>query len=353
MIRNDQRSAALPDTPSAGTSVAIAPGVRWIRMPLPFVLDHVNLWAIDDGEGWAIVDTGIQHPMVIAAWDSLLAGDLEGRPVTRLILTHMHPDHAGLAGWFVERFGCDLWMTRTEYLTARSLAGRTGAEPVLGTHDFYRKAGWKPEEIAANLERRTSMARLYAPFPDSYRRLIDRQELVIGGRRWHVIAGGGHTPEHACLECPELDLLISGDKVLPGISSNISVDAAEPDADPLAEWFDTLSKLRSRVSDRVTVLPSHKRCFTGLHARIDALIAEQRDALTRLEEALASPRRIVDLFEVLFRRPIDHEDLSSFSLATGEAAALLAYLRGTRRIEARVGEAGALFYQTAAKAGRV
>ncbi len=334
-----------PDAPAPGTSVEIRPGLRWIRMPLPFALDHINLWAIEDGDGWAIVDTGILHPAGVSVWERILSEDLGGRDITRLIVTHMHPDHAGLAGWFTDRFGCDLWMTRTEYLTARSAAARTGAEPTRGTYDFYRRAGWQAAEIDANILRRTNMARLFAPFPDAFRRLRDGQTIMIGGRTWHVIAGGGHTPEHACLHCPDLDLLISGDKVLPGISSNISVDAAEPDANPVEEWFDTLGKLRARVPDSVLVLPSHKACFRGLHARIDELVVDQEDGLARLAQALSEPKRVVDLFGVLFNRPIDRGDSSLLSLATGETVAHLNYLLAKGQIERHGDDDGADRYR--------
>jgi len=337
----------LPDRPAHGSSVEVCPGLRWIRMPLPFALDHINLWAIEDGDGWAVVDTGIRSPDVISAWERILSEDLGGRRITNLFVTHMHPDHAGLAGWFTDRFGCDLWMTRTEYLTARSAAARTGTDPTRGTSEFYRRAGWHAAEIEANLLRRMKMAGLFAPFPDSFRRIRDGQELAIGGRKWRVIAGGGHTPEHACLHCPELGLLISGDKVLPGISSNISVDAAEPDADPVGEWFDTLGKLRARVPDEVLVLPSHKDCFRDLHARIDELILDQENALHRLEQALVEPKRVVDLFDILFSRPIDRADTQLFSLATGEAVAMLNHLLAKKRIECTRDDENTDYYRIA------
>ncbi|MBO9695256.1 MAG: MBL fold metallo-hydrolase [Sphingopyxis sp.] len=334
-----------PLPPEPGQSRAIAPGVRWIRMGLPFVLDHINLWAIEDGEGWTIVDTGVQHPAVVAAWERLLVEDLGGRPVVRVIATHMHPDHAGLAGWLAERFHCRLWMTRTEYLTARTIAYRRGDEPVQGIEDFFRRAGWKPDEIETYRARRLGIGRLYAGLPDAYRRIRDGEEIAIGGRLWRVIAGGGHTAEHACLYCAELDLLISGDKVLPKISSNISVDATEPDADPVSEWFDTLGRIRAQVPNSALVLPSHKNSFYGPHARIDELIGEQRDALGRLCVALAEPKRVIDLFGLLFNRPIERSDNSLFSLATSETIALLNHLLVTGAITSSIADDGVEYYR--------
>lgn len=331
--RSGKAAADLPGPPSAGRAQEVAPGVRWIRMPLPFALDHINLWAIEDGGGWTVVDTGIRHAATIAAWERIFDDDFGGRPVTRILVTHQHADHAGLAGWIAERFGCRVSMTRTEYRAAATLAARTDPVATQEERDFYRRAGWRPDELQALASHRTGIARLYAPLPERYDRLHDGEELTIGERSWRVIAGGGHTPEHACFHCPELKLLISGDKVLPGISSNISVGSSQPEADPVGEWFATLGKLRRAVSDETLVLPSHKLCFRGLHARIDELFADQRDVLARLRQALATPKRIPDLFEFLFARPIDRSDIPLFSLATGEAIALLNHLAAAGTIE--------------------
>lgn len=335
--------ALLPDPPAPGASLEIVPGVHWLRMPLPFALDHINLWAIEDGPGWVIIDTGISHPSSIAMWERILREDLGGKPITRVIVTHLHADHAGLAGWLVERFDCPLLMTRTEYLAAQSLIAGTGDK--FAFHDFFRAAGWQTEEVDALANRRRTIARFYAPLPGSFHRLSDGGELMIGGRLWRVIAGGGHSPEHACLHCPELDLFISGDKVLPSISSNISVDVQEPDANPLAEWFETLTRIRSAVPDSVLVLPSHGRCFRGLHGRIDALVQDQRAALSRLLEALTMPRRVDEVFGVLFSRPILRTDISQRSLATGEALALLNHLVARQRVQRTCGTDRANIYQ--------
>lgn len=336
---------ALLSPPPIGGSAEIAPGVRWLRLGLPVALDHVNLWALADGPGWTIVDTGIHHPGGIEAWERILQNDLAGRPVTRVVVTHMHADHAGMAGWLVERFSCQLWITRSEYLSAQALVASSGEEPAF--RDLYRKAGWQTPEIAALGARKRTIAGFYAPLPGSIRRLRDSDALDIGGKRWTVIAGGGHSPEHACLHCPELGLLISGDKVLPGISSNISVDPAEPDGDPLSEWFATLAAIRGRVPDNVLVLPSHGRCFDGLHARIDALVDEQREALKQLDAVLDQPRRVDEVFGVLFKRTINRSDIPLMGLATGEALAVLNHLVTAGKVQRWMGEDGVMLYQRA------
>jgi glyoxylase-like metal-dependent hydrolase (beta-lactamase superfamily II) len=342
-IEAPKAMATLPDAPAQGGSVEIAPGVLWLRIGLPVALDHINLWAIADGPGWAIVDTGICHPGATDAWDRILREDLGGRPVTRVIVTHLHADHAGLAGWLVERFDCPLVMTRTEYLMAQSLV--TGPSDEIAFRDFFRSAGWRADEVDVLAVRRRTIAGFYSPLPGSIQRIRDGDRLTIGSREWRVIAGGGHSPEHACLFCPELELFISGDMVLPRISSNISVDVLEPNADPLTEWFESLDRIGNVVPENVLVLPSHGRCFFGLHARIDALVNEQRRSLSSLLEALARPRRVDDLFDVLFSRPIKRSDIPLMSLATGETLALLNHLIANRTVRKSRGPAGVSLYQ--------
>lgn len=341
------RTASSP--PAPGMTKDIAPGVKWLRIGLPMALDHINLWALADGPGWTIVDSGISHPATIHAWERILAEDLEGRPVTRVIVTHMHGDHAGLAGWLVERFGCELWMTRTEYLMAQTLANATGTE--VSFHDLHHKAGWDDEEIAGLAARKRAIAQFYWPLPTSIRRIHDGDRLEIGDQTWAVITGGGHSPEHACLHCAELGLLISGDMVLPNISSNISVEPAEPDSDPLAEWFATLERIRRKVPTQVMVLPSHGSCFHGLHARIDQLVGGQRDALQRLTEAIGRPKRVDELFSVLFSRPILRSDIPLMGLATGETLALLNHLISEGLAQKASGDRGIMHYQGTGQSG--
>lgn len=333
----------LQATPAVGTSVEIMPGVRWIRMPLPITLDHINLWALEDGDGWTLVDTGIHCPDTIAAWDRIATDDLGGRPVKRLIVTHMHADHAGLAGWLAERFACPLWITDAEYAGAQDMiAGYRDEDRV---SDFYRRAGWEPSETERHFRRRKVLGGYYCTLPETYHRMADGDTFLIGSRPWQVITGGGHSADHACLYCPDLDVLISGDMVLPAISSNISVDPEAPEADPLAEWFATLASIRSRVPDSVMVLPSHGGCFRGLHGRIMALEHEQREVLVRLAAALDAPTRPDALFDILFSRPIGRTDISLMTLATGETLAMLNHLAAQGLVAHTLGPDGASRFQ--------
>ena len=309
--------------PALGETIEVAPGVLWIRMTLPFALNHINLWAIEDGEGWAVVDTGVQDSETSAAWRQIFAKSFGGRPVTRVFVTHMHPDHVGMAGWITRRFGCRLWITRGEYLTCRVLVADTGREaPPEGT-EFYRRAGWSEDQLETYRTRFGSFGKTVYALPDSYRRLHDGEIIQIGRYRWEVVVGNGHSPEHACLVCHEAGLLISGDQVLPRISSNVSVFPTEPDADPLGDWLSSIERLRSRIGPDVLVLPAHNEPFKGLHKRLDQLERNHVDSLDRLEEALAERARAIDVFPALFARPIRGEDAQLVSMATGESLAHL------------------------------
>jgi glyoxylase-like metal-dependent hydrolase (beta-lactamase superfamily II) len=317
-----------------GSAVEVAPGVLWLRMPLFAALPWINVWAIADGDGWAIVDTGLKTPDTIDAWHIAFLHALGGAPVTRVVVTHMHPDHCGMAGWIAERFKAPLLMSRLEYLTCRLMAADTGRSAPADGIAFYRAAGWDDEAIERYKARFGSFGEMIYPLPASYHRLADRDTLRLGGRDWMVVVGSGHSPEHACLYCPELKLLISGDQVLPRISSNVSVYPTEPDADPLEDWLQSLADIKQRIPDDVLVLPAHNSPFKGLHARIDELLRSHRDSLATLQDALSTPKRAVDVFSALFARPIKPAILG---MATGEAVAHLNYLtkrgRAVREID--------------------
>jgi len=312
--------------PGPGQRLEIAPGVQWLRMPLPFHLDHINLWLLAEEGGYAIVDTGTRTEDVIGLWQTVFEELQEQGQPTRVLATHMHPDHVGAAGWITRRFGVPLWMTRLEYLSCRVMAGDTGREPPADALAFYRQAGWSAHAIDVYRGRFGRFGLYIHALPESYRRLQDGAQLRIGARHWRVVVGSGHSPEHACLYCAHDALFISGDQVLPRISSNISVNAVEPDADPLADWLASLDKLRREVPDDVLVLPAHNEPFRGLHARLAALASGQQIALQRLRRRLGQPRRAIDVFASLFGRPVPEGDVGLLGLATGESVACLNHL---------------------------
>ncbi|KQS55697.1 MBL fold metallo-hydrolase [Brevundimonas sp. Leaf363] len=325
---------ARPVTPAPGEAIEVSPGVLWMRLPLPFALDHINVYAIADDEGWAIVDAGLASKASRAGWETALAGPLGGRPVTRVIATHMHPDHIGLVGWLCRRFDAPLSMSRLEYVTARMLLADTG-RPAPDAHaDYYRACGWTDAQIEGWRESYGRFGRAVEDFPPTYHRLTDGDRIPIGGQDWRVVVGSGHSPEHVCLWREADDVFLAGDQVLPRISSNVSVWPTEPDADPLEDWLSSLRKLKAVLPARMLVLPAHGEPFHDLHKRLDALIVGHEKSLNRLARRLAEPMRAVDTFRVLFARPVDDGVLG---MATGEAMANLNHLarqgRAVRRTD--------------------
>jgi glyoxylase-like metal-dependent hydrolase (beta-lactamase superfamily II) len=315
--------------------------VYWARFPMPFSLDHINLWLLEDGDGWTVVDTCLATDDARALWETLFAGFMGGRPVTRVICTHMHPDHVGLAGWLCERFDCALWMTRAEYLTCRTLVADTGREAPRAALDFYRRVGYSQEQLDRYAERFGFFGMAVSTLPESYRRLQDLETLTIGGRYWQVMVGSGHSPEHACLYCPSLKLLIAGDQVLPRITPNVSVFPTEPEGDPLKSWLLSSARLRERLPEDLLVLPAHEAPFLGLHVRLSQLIDGHERDLGRLFDHLDTPRRAVDCFSPLFSREIGAGD---FGLATGETLAHLNCLLGRRRVRRITDDEGVYRY---------
>lgn len=331
------------ETPAAGEVIAVAPQLYWVRMPLPFSLAFINLWLADDGGRWSVIDTGFPTDETTAAWREIFAKKLNGQPVDRILVTHMHPDHVGLAGWMSRKFpGAHLHMSRLEYITCRMLVADTGREAPQAGVDFYRRAGWDEAQVDSYRKRFGGFGRGVTQMPDAYVRLSDGDAFAMAGQTWRVITGSGHSPEHACLYCPALNVLISGDQILPRISSNVSVHPTEPDADPLTDWLESCEKLRASVPEDVLVLPAHNEPFIGAHKRLTHLIDGHETALVRLAQRLGeAPRRAVDTFPALFGRKIGPED---FGMATGEALAHLNCLMKRGQARCKTDESGVDWY---------
>ncbi len=308
--------------PSLGAATEITAGVIWLRLPLPFALNHVNAFALEDSGGWAVIDTGLWTQDCLKAWEEVLAGPLAGRPVTKVICTHMHPDHIGLAGWLSERFQAPFSMTRLEYVTARMLLADTGPAPA-NVVPFYRAAGWDAQRIEAHVEGYGRFNQGVWPFPAQYQRITDGEALRIGDDDWTVVVGEGHSPEHACLWRQSDGVFIAGDQILPRISSNVSVWPTEPEADPLGDWLNSIERLARRLPEDLLVLPGHGEPFTGVQPRLAALARGHAVALTRLERTLREPKRAVDVFGSLFARPVSD---GLYGMATGESLAHLNHL---------------------------
>ncbi len=338
---------AYDTAPDPGETIKVADGVFWLRMPLPFKLDHINLWLLDDssedGEGWAIVDTGINRDEVKAAWETVFEGHFtEAKPLKRVIVTHFHPDHLGLAGWLTRRFEVPLWMPREEWAWGRMLSLDSDTTLRAAFRRFYLAAGFDDDMMAAAKARAGRYAKAVSRVPGSFRRIADGMNISIGGRPWRVITGHGHSPEHACLYCEELDVLIAGDQVLPKISPNISVWPQEPDADPLTLFLDSLEKFRGLGQDTL-VLPSHNLPFRGLDGRIDDLQAHHALRLEETVAASAVPVTGVEVLRQLFKRDLDTHQLF---FAIGEALAHLHHLMGQGIVRRRMGDDGVHLFES-------
>jgi glyoxylase-like metal-dependent hydrolase (beta-lactamase superfamily II) len=329
-----------PEVPAPGTSLEVAPGVRWLSMPLPFQLDHINLWLLDDEGGTTLVDTGIADARTRELWEKLFA--TVGN-VKRVILTHYHPDHAGNAAWLCNRFGVELWTTQGEYLTAHavraSAAGYTG-EAVL---NVFRRNGLDEQHYQAMSGRNNRYAELVPDFPHSYRRIIEGDAVQIGKNQWRAIIGHGHAPEHLSLYSKELNTVIAGDMLLSTISTNVSVWSIDPEGDPLRLFLDSIARYRELPAD-VLVLPSHGKPFRGAHERVAQLEKHHRDRFAELKKALSQGEKSAgDLLPVLFRRKLDaHQTF----FAMGEAIAHLHYLYYAGEAKRLSGADGIMRYAT-------
>ncbi len=323
MIHSAELEYPFEQTPASGESVSIMPGIRWIRMPLPFALDHINLWLLDDDSAIVPVDSGYALDEVRSYWQTILD---EGRRISGLVVTHCHPDHIGLAAWLAERDQAPVFMTQGEYLGAHALWHQLPGYAVEDMVAHYQRHGLDRDRLDALQARGNAYRRGVPVLPSAYHRMFDGDVLHIGGNEWRVIVGYGHSPEHASLYCEQLRVLISGDMLLPRISTNISVYAATPNDDPLGWFLESLHRIKD-LPDDTLVLPSHGRPFRGLKARIDQLEAHHRDRCDALLDAMRGPSSAGDLLSTLFTRTLDTHQVM---FAMGEAVAHLNYLNSRR-----------------------
>ena len=330
--------------PELGETIEVAPGVHWIRMRLPMQLNHINLWLLEDGDGWTIVDTGIRDETTADAWKQLFAGAMAGKPVKRVIVTHLHPDHIGLAGWLVRRFDVELWMSRTDYLMCRNLVADTGEEAPEEGIRFYRAAGFADDAIEAYRTRFGGFGRGVYRLPNSYRRIQEGEQIEIGDRVWEIVVGRGHAPEHACLWSRADNIFISGDQILPRISSNVSLFPTEPEANPLQDWLDSCAKLETLLPTDTLVLPAHNEPFRGAKLRLKELIDGHESAMEKVVDMCAAPQRAVDLFPALFRTRITS---GNYLMATGESLAHLNCLRSRGALTRNADKDGVDWYEKA------
>ena len=326
-----------PEVPAPGTTVQVAPGIHWLSMPLPFQLDHINLWLLEDEGGWTIVDTGIGNGQTRKLWETII----HDKTAKRVIVTHYHPDHAGNAAWLCQRLGAELWMTQGEYLTAHAVRSGGAGYTTDAVLAVFRRNGLDEQRAAAMAGGRNRYAALVPEFPFSYRRIIEGDEVRVGKHVWRAIVGHGHAPEHLSLFSKELNTVIAGDMLLSTISTNVSVWSIDPEGDPLRLFLDSVARYRGLPED-VLVLPSHGKPFRGAHRRVEQLEKHHQARFAELVSALKDkPQSAGELLGVLFRRPLDvHQTF----FAMGEAIAHLHYLYYAGRAKRRIDPDGIMRY---------
>jgi glyoxylase-like metal-dependent hydrolase (beta-lactamase superfamily II) len=306
--------------PEPGAAVEVAEGVLWLRLPLPMALDHVNVYALADADGWTLIDTGMNSRKTRDIWEAALAGPLAGKTVARVLLTHHHPDHVGLVGWFQDR-GAELLTTRTAWLYARMLTLDVQDRPSAQSMQFYTRAGMTPEMLTKRAhERPFNFADVVAPMPLGFTRVEEGETLTLAGRRWRVRLGQGHAPDHITLWSEVDEMVIGGDQLLPGISPNIGVYPTEPEADPLTDWLEATARFVPHAREDQLVLPGHKLPFTGLPFRLQQMAENHHQALERLPGYLHEPQTAAGCFPALYKRPIGEGE---YGLALVEAVAHL------------------------------
>lgn len=330
------------EPPAPGTTVEVVPGIHWARLPLPYVLDHVNVYLVEDGDGWTVIDTGINREQVKSLWQQILLEALGGRPVARAIVTHFHPDHMGLGGWFAEKHGVEVWMSAAEWLWSH-FAFRAREREMDAMLDFWHRAGMAATTLDAMRGRGNFYLNNVTRPPHRYRRIVEGDTVRIGRHDWQVIVGRGHAPEHVCLYSPDLKVLLSGDQVLPRITTNVSVQFHEPDGDPLKLFLDSTHAFGACAPDTL-VLCAHDRPFRNLHERLAQLREHHAARLDDAWGACAEPKTAVEMLPVLFRRPLD---LHQQSFAIGEAVAHMHRLLYDGRVRRLTGNDGAFRFRQA------
>ncbi len=332
-------SFPFPTPPESGEVVEITDQIKWVRTPLPLSLDHINCYLIKDVNGWCIVDTGMNAEVTRDHWLDIIETHLGNEPITRVIVTHQHPDHVGLAGWLCRQFNAQLWMSESEYVHSRMWYYAKQAEPYWEVQQFFKRTAMDQRTLDGLVKFNTFTDSVYE-MPTCYHRLADGQQFSIGDYQWQAITTRGHSPEHLSLYCAELDLYISGDQVLPKITSNVSITSYCPDASPLTDWLQAHDKIQALVPDSVLVLPAHEKPFLGLHERLNAVVAHHEDRLNQLLGLCKKPQNAQALTNQLFDRKLD-----SFQnyLAVGECLAHLHYLMEQGKIERMLDEETYLF----------
>jgi glyoxylase-like metal-dependent hydrolase (beta-lactamase superfamily II) len=331
----------IAEPPPTGEPMHVAPGVEWLRVPLPFALDHINLWIVEDGDSWTLVDSGLASDTIKTVWRGLFSNQFKSAPPSRLMLTHFHPDHVGLAGWLEAEYGVGLWTSAASFTTTQLAWLDHGAERKAASLDYFTAHGTEPELARGMLEIFDHFPNDVSRPPLSFTRIEDGDTVRVGDHDWTAMICLGHAPGHLCFHCPELGVLIAGDQVLPRITTNISVWEMEPEADPLAAYLASLGEI-AKLPEDTLVLPAHGLPFRGLRQRITALIGHHDDRLEEIRLACAEARTAASLVPELFRPGLD---AFQTALALGETVAHLNHLRNLDQVSRTTGADGKLRFQ--------
>lgn len=322
----DELAFPFAEAPPTGELREVAPGILWVRIPLPFRLNHVNIYLIEDGDGWAVLDTGIANTPTRQVWEALVSGPLAGRRLTRLIVTHFHPDHIGLAGWLCDRFSMPLLTSQTSYLGCLNISLSPGAMEAQHYRDFYLRHGMDGNTADTVSTHGHGYLLMVTQLPPTFRRLVAGDELTIGGRRFEVLTGDGHAPEQVMLYLRDENVFLAADQVLAKITPNVSVWAVEPDGDPLGLYLRSLRAIAARIPSDALVLPGHQLPFFGLHRRCAQLAEHHESRCTLIAAACAEgPKSVAELVPVIFHRPLDPHQMS---FAFSEVHAHVNYMLG-------------------------
>lgn len=330
--------------PEPGEPLEVANGVFWLRVPLPIALDHINLWLLKDDEGWVIVDSGYDAPVCTEVWETVFSRFCAPESVNRIIITHYHPDHIGLAAWLAHRCDCKIHVTQGEYGRYRKIVDRSGEQAAPSIEKFVSELGFSQEQQVIynqffSVDKKPAESRVQG---EDCVFIQDGDLLTIGGNDWRIVVGNGHSPEHACLYSPKLNVLISGDQALPRISSNISVYFSNQLEDPLSDWLDSCAKLRDQIPVNTLILPSHQEPFYGHELRMQQLIDDHYAQLNRLRIGLVEQHTACSAMPLLFQRELNEGEKL---MATGETLAHINYLWHRDEIEKTRLEDGTLVYQ--------
>lgn len=317
--------------PKAGETIEVAPGILWARMPLPYRLDHVNVYFIADDGGWAILDTGLAEDGCRDSWEALLAGPLADASFTKLIVTHAHPDHIGLAGWLCERLNIPLLTSLGSYLGCLKISLDPGAMEQQIYQEFYRAHGMAEDVAAAVRTLGHGYLRLVTPLPKTFQRIMHGDSIMIGGRSFEVLTGEGHAHEQVMLYCRDEKLFLAADEVLTKITPNVSVWAVEPQGNPLNLYMRSLRMIVREIDEGALVLPGHHLPFYGLHQRCQELVAHHRERCDRIVGACReNAQSVADLVPPLFPHI---QDVHQLGFAFNEVHAHVNYLVNLGELE--------------------